>query len=93
VILAALAVVAAMDPQIWVAIIGFPVNLIAAVATLVHARRADKAVNHRVTNTTISQDVADMKVLIARMSSDIVWLTREFAEYRRSHVDGQDERG
>ena len=83
---------AAIDPQIWVALIGLPPALISALAAF-HARRADKAVNHRVTNTTISQDVADIKVQLTQVSSDVIWLTHAFTEHLRSHVDGRNKEG
>lgn len=76
-----------MDSIIWVAIIGLPAQLIVALATYQKAKSADRAVNHRVTGSTISTDIMDMKVQLRDLTRELVWLRREFYEHMRSHAD------
>lgn len=65
-----------MDTPVLLALIGLPVQLILALATYQKSRRTDRAVNHRVTKNTISQDVQDIKAQQELMQIDIIFLRK-----------------
>ena len=86
-----------MDSTVLVALIGFPSTFVVALATYRKTTTVDKAVNHRVTGQTISEDIADIKVELRQQRQDIVWLIREHAAHIkehnriRGHLDDDDE--
>lgn len=81
-----------IDPTaLWLALIATPANLLLALATYRKARSTDAAVNHRVTNTTISEDIANIRIQLSQMERDIIWLTRQHSLHLREHINGGDE--
>jgi hypothetical protein len=79
-----------VDPLILVALIGLPANLLIAFATYSKAKSTDSAVNHRVSGTTVSEDIADIRREQRIMHSDIVWLTREVGRFVREDRGNDD---
>lgn len=76
-----------METTVILALIGLPVQLILALATYKKAARADRAVNHRVSKSTISQDVMDIKAQQELMQIDIIFLRRAVNKILRSMTD------
>lgn len=74
-----------MDSTVLVALIGFPSTFIVAIATYRKTATVDKAVNHRVTGQTISEDIADIKVELRQQRQDIAWLIREHSAHIKEH--------
>lgn len=89
-----------VDPLVLVALIGAPANLLIgyaawrnSVKAAASAKSADKAVNHRVNGTTISEDISDIKVGQRELNKSVVWLTRAHLQHLREdhgHDDGQE---
>lgn len=73
--------------MIILAMIGLPVNFLLALATYRKARSADQAVNHRASGTTISEDIADMRVEMREMRRDTLWTTQALMTHiKKDHI-------
>lgn len=81
-----------MEASVWVALITMPAGLIMAIATFRKASSADRAVNHRVGGTTVSEDISDMRHEIREMHKDLIWISRAFNRHlKEEHGYGREE--
>ena len=80
-----------MDPLVLATLIGVPANLLVGFGAYRKAKSADNAVNHRVSGTTVSEDIADIRQEVRAMHKDFVWFTREFRRHlKEDHSDREE---